>query len=75
MNEVQEQWVAAHRDMDMIVAKDLMWTIGHAIGLSGKLPTDVTWGWDLHSMRDQIRRSIDLATALRDAPSDSQETR
>jgi hypothetical protein len=68
MSENGERWDKAHRDMDMIVANDLLWTIGHAIELAGKLPPDITWGWELELMRGQMERSIDHARAMRDGP-------
>ncbi len=75
MNDAREQWEAAHRDMDMIVAQDLMWTLNHVSELRKKLPPEITRGWELWIMKDQLERSMAHATALRDAPSDPQETR
>ena len=66
-----ERWDKAHRDMDMIVANDLLWTIGHAIELARKLPPVITWGWELELMRGQMERSIERAKAMRVAPAAS----
>mgnify|MGYP001603658206 CR=1 FL=1 len=68
MNDVTERMDKAHRDMDMIVANDLLWTLGHAIELAGKLPPDITWGWELELMRGQMERSIERARAMRGGP-------